>query len=81
MPREFLEYEDVEPGSGAMYIPILGRLFPKLYGQKMRAVDSSYLVTENGERYSISTELKKIPSTPYKLHFAEKSGVYLGCSL
>lgn len=30
--------DDYEPGSGMLYIPILGWLFPKLWGQKMKPI-------------------------------------------
>lgn len=37
---------DYEPGSGSLYIPILGDLFPKLFGPEMNAVDKWFLIVE-----------------------------------
>lgn len=34
-------------GSGVLYIPILGKLFPKLYGQKMCIENQYYVVINN----------------------------------
>jgi len=42
------EYKvDFEAGSGSLYIPILGDLFPNLWGQKMNPVDKWILVIDN----------------------------------
>lgn len=45
-----------EPGSGAMFIPILGDLFPKLWGPKMREV-SHYFFEINGRKISVDEDL------------------------
>ena len=52
------KYEEIshEPGSGAMYIPILGHLFPKLWDQKMKAIQVYYL-NINNFRYEVNEEL------------------------
>lgn len=44
-----------EAGSGVLYIPILGYLFPKIWGQKMNNLDVYYLVI-NGFRYEVDKE-------------------------
>ena len=42
------EYKvDFEAGSGSLYIPVLGDLFPNLWGQKMNPVDKWILVIDN----------------------------------
>lgn len=40
---------DVEPGSGQLYIPILGSWCAKLWGQKMKQVDHYYLLCDGGQ--------------------------------
>lgn len=46
------EYKiDFEAGSGSLYIPILGDLFPNLWGQKMNLIDKWILVVDNTEYY------------------------------
>lgn len=73
--------KDVEPGSGALYIPILGRLFPKLYGQKMNPTDRYFLITHDRVRYEISKDFyDKDPKECY-LIFGERSGIFLGYEL
>ena len=44
-----------EAGSGAMYIPILGDLFPKLFGQEMNESNKYFIFTEE-YRYEVSEE-------------------------
>lgn len=70
-----------EPGSGNLYIPILGNLFPKLWGQKMRNVKLYYI---EAARYR-----HKVDKTTYDsvkkgdailVHFAKNSGMVLGLS-
>lgn len=42
------EYKvDFETGSGSLYIPVLGDLFPNLWGQKMNPVDKWILTIDN----------------------------------
>jgi len=45
-----------EAGSGTLYIPILGDLFPKLWGQKSKPKHLVYLIIDN-YRYQINKEL------------------------
>jgi hypothetical protein len=47
--------ESAEAGSGAMFIPILGNLFPKLWGQKMN-VSNKYLVFTDKHKYQVNEE-------------------------
>lgn len=76
-----LNKEDVEPGSGVLYIPILGDLFPKLFGQKMKRVYVSYIITENNEKYDIPNDIHGDVNSKFTLHFGERSGYYLGCEI
>lgn len=46
------EYKlDFEARSGSLCIPILGDLFPNLWGQKMNLVDKWILIIDNMEYY------------------------------
>lgn len=51
-----LSKDDVEPGSGMLYLPILGHLFPKLWGQKMKPTKRYYIVTDEHIKHEISHE-------------------------
>lgn len=54
---QFLESEPTyEAGSGNLYIPGLGDLFPKLWGQKMRKLLRTSIVVNN-TRYDIDPEI------------------------
>lgn len=44
-----------EAGSGAMYIPILGDIFPKLWGQEMRPIVKLNLII-NGFRFEVEKD-------------------------
>ncbi len=37
---------DYEAGSGTLYVPVLGDLFPKLWGDKMRELPKYYIFTD-----------------------------------
>jgi len=47
-----------EPGSGAMYVPILGDLFPKLFGPKMRSIPHYFIIAGN-RKYKVEEEFYK----------------------
>jgi hypothetical protein len=47
---------DYEAGRGSLYIPGLGDMFPKLWGQKMRPY-SKYILILKGIEYNIEKEL------------------------
>ena len=47
---------DYEAGSGSLYIPGLGDLFPKLWGQEMRSY-SKYVLTIKGIENNVEKEL------------------------
>ena len=44
---EKLQRVDYEAGSGTLYIPILGDLFPKLWGQEMKKEEIQFLKVNN----------------------------------
>lgn len=70
---------DYEAGSGAMFIPILGHLFPKLWGQKMRKV-MKYEIEIDGKMYGVDEcNFGKINKGDIvNLYFSEYSDLFLG---
>ena len=76
-----IEEKSFEAGSGALYIPILGDLFPKLWGQKMRETRRYYIFTSDS-KYEVEKEmyndLKK--DTDFYVHFAKHSETVLNFS-
>ncbi|HBS86905.1 MAG: hypothetical protein A2W91_12805 [Bacteroidetes bacterium GWF2_38_335] len=75
------EEKSYEAGSGALYIPILGWLFPKLWGQKMRET-KKYLIFTADKKYEVDKDiyddLKK--DTDFYIHFAKHSETVLSFS-
>ena len=70
-----------EAGSGMLYIPILGNLFPKLWNQKMRESLKYFIATE-GYTYEVEEseyELFQIGETIH-IYYGRASGVILGYS-
>ena len=67
-----------EAGSGAMYIPILGDLFPKLWGQKMRASQIYYLNIDN-YRNEVDKEIYDTVNAGdfVEMHYARNSNILL----
>jgi hypothetical protein len=43
----------VEAGSGGLYIPILGDIFPSLFGHKMRETVTYVFVCTDGKEYVV----------------------------
>jgi hypothetical protein len=76
-----IEEKSYEAGSGALYIPILGVLFPKIWGQKMRETRKYYVFTSD-TKYEVDKEvyddLEK--DTDFYVHFAEHSETVLNFS-
>ena len=76
-----IEEKSCEAGSGALYIPVLGDLFPKLWGQKMRTT-KRYSILTNNYKYEVDietfNELKK--GTDFLIHFAKHSRTILNVS-
>ena len=76
-----IEDKSYEAGSGALFLPILGNLFPKLWGQKMRETRKYYLFTSD-TKYEVDKvvydDLKK--DTDFYVHFAKHSETVLNFS-
>ncbi|KAF5068150.1 hypothetical protein DSECCO2_245890 [anaerobic digester metagenome] len=68
-----------EAGSGAMHIPVLGNLFPKLWGQEMRDSSCFYLIL-NSTRYEVSRELYEEVNVgdEVRIYYAQHSHSRLG---
>ena len=68
-----------EAGSGMMYIPILGDIFPKLWGQKMRPKEYHSLIINN-TRYEVDQNLYEAVShgDEVNIYYAENSNSQLG---
>ena len=79
--EEKTEEKSYEAGSGALYIPILGDLFPKLWGQKMRETRKFFIFT-NDAKYEVNediyNELEK--GSDCYMHFAKHSETILDFS-
>ena len=75
-----MKYQEIshEAGSGVLYIPILGDLFPKLWGQKMRPIQVCYLNIDN-YRYRVEKELYDIVEDGdlVEMHYAKNSSLLL----
>ena len=69
---------DYEVGSGALYIPILGDLFPKLWGHKMKEY-SKYILVINGVGHNVEKELfdSVIEGGLIEVHDSKYSDVFL----
>jgi len=67
-----------EPGSGALHIPILGELFPSLWGQKMKEIRSCYL-HQNGNKYEVCKEVydELQENSDFYVHLASHSETIL----
>jgi len=76
-----IEEKSYEAGSGALFIPILGNLFPKLWGQKMRETRKYYIFTSD-TKYEVDKEvyddLEK--DMDFYVHFAKNSETVLNFS-
>jgi len=67
-----------EAGSGNLYIPILGDMFPKLWRQKMRETTKYFIVTETykHEVEKHEHELFEVGET-ILVHYGKSSGIVL----
>ena len=69
------EYKvDFEAGSGSLYIPVLGDLFPNLWGQKMNPVDKWILVINN-TTYSVNKDFYDSVSEGDKVEIYYNNGL------
>lgn len=68
-----------EAGSGMLHIPILGDLFPKLWGQKMRKTEGYFLILNNA-RYEVDQNLYEEVTVgdEVNIYYAENSNSQLG---
>lgn len=73
-----IEEKSYEAGSGALYIPILGDLFPKLWGQKMKET-GRYLIFSGEDKFEVEkgvyNDLRK--GSDFCVHFAKYSETVL----
>ena len=69
---------DYEAGSGVLYIPILGNLFPKLWGHRMKAY-SKYILVIKGVAHDVEKELfdSIVEGNLIEIHEAKHSGIVL----
>ncbi len=66
-----------EAGSGMLYIPILARILPRFYNQKMKKKFCSYIIDDKGYKYPISPNESKSKKV-FNLVFGKESKEYLG---
>ncbi len=68
-----------EAGSGTLHIPVLGNLFPKVWGQKMRDSSAYYLIINN-TRYEVDRKLYEDvnPGDTVIMYYAQYSNSRLG---
>ena len=73
---------DYEAGSGSLYMPILGSLFPKFWGQKMKKIPKTNLIINNA-RYSVENELfeKVREGDDIKMYYSKYSEILLGIDM
>ncbi|MFO7864994.1 MAG: hypothetical protein R6U85_13430 [Salinivirgaceae bacterium] len=71
-----------EAGSGMLYIPILGNILPRLWGQKMRP-SQKYFFKVEGERHEVDEQTFKSTNVGdlVMLHFTLNSDNFLGISM
>lgn len=68
-----------EAGSGAMYVPALGDIFPKLWGQKMKPSELSYLIIDNVRQEVEKDTFDKIKEgDSVEMHYTKHSNTLLG---
>ncbi|MEZ7885454.1 MAG: hypothetical protein QMB39_09355 [Bacteroidales bacterium] len=70
-----------EPGSGMLYIPVLGDLFPKLWGQKMNMI-KRYFIVANNYKHEVNIDIYSTleEGADIYIHFANHSGKVLSIS-
>lgn len=73
-----LEEKSYEAGSGNLYIPILGDLFPKIWGQKMTET-IKYFIVSNNHNYEVDKEFYNNISKgeEYKIYISKHSSTIL----
>ena len=73
---------DYEVGSGSLYIPVLGKLFPKIWGQEMKSYEVLRL-TIDGEKYSVGKDIfdNVKEGDSIELHWSYYGEIFLGIRL
>lgn len=73
---------DYEVGSGSLYIPLLGDLFPKIWGQEMKG-KKKFRLTIDGENYDVEEDLFNAVNEgdEIELHWSFYGEVFLGLKL
>ena len=70
-----------EVGSAALYIPLLGNLFPKLWGpDRMKQVDDNYYIVVNYTEYRVGKDVYDFAqdSKEVEMHYSLPGNVFLG---
>jgi len=70
---------DYEAGSGNLYIPVLGALFPKVWGQEMRQV-TKYSLNIDDYKYDVTKDIYDGVSEgdEIEMHYTTYSDIFLG---
>lgn len=70
-----------EPGSGMLYIPILGDLFPKLWDQKMKMTKKYFIVAQD-YKHEVDADIYNAveEGSDLYIHFENNSGKVLSFS-
>lgn len=68
-----------EAGSGSLHIPILGDLFPKIWGQKMKGSLRHYMIIGT-EKYDVKEEIYKQlkEGDKVEIHWSKHSEIFFG---
>ncbi|WP_462281652.1 hypothetical protein [Salinivirga cyanobacteriivorans] len=71
-----------EAGSGKLYIPILGDLFPKLWGQKMRKSQKYYFIVGE-EKHEVDEQVYKMaePEDKIEMNYTYPGNNLLGITI
>lgn len=81
MVEEKLEESSYEAGSGTLYIPVLGNLFPKLWGHQMRK-SNRYFIFAGDYKHEVDKQMydNMMKGSELIIHFAKHSGTVLSFS-
>ncbi|MBP1637797.1 MAG: hypothetical protein H6Q18_586 [Bacteroidetes bacterium] len=73
---------DYEVGSGSLYVPVLGKLFPKIWGQEMKSYEVLRL-TIDGEKYNVGKDIfdNIKEGDNIELHWSYYGEIFLGIRL
>jgi len=69
-------YESFETGSGSLYIPVLGNLFPKLFSLDMKSKNRYYFIVNNTRmRVDADSYNRFKEGDEYKMYYTPVSGI------